>query len=490
MQETQHASLKTDDVEMTGISNINVLLGRNGAGKSRFLRSLDSGLSSTPGFNVRYISPERAGVFRKDGNIQNNLENNKDSLRGVRTQNQGGNFKAASATLLHEVELLYLRQLQDTTTIRNDLTRTFKRDRLDKINGLLSNVFIEQQRAEFVFISSSGVQVSPDQISSGESEAVALASEIMHFFEALDKTKFNVLLLDEPDVHLHPDLQSRLAKFIVQQIDDLAADVQPNVAICLATHSTPFVCALSTSSYTSIGTKDFDTSKVQQFAASIHLKKVAPFFGHPLSLCMSNDALLILEGQDDERVWQQASRSSKGRIRLFPVLATSVDQQFELEEFCSSLLVSIYDAPVAYSLRDGDGKTGELEPVGPVIRFRLECYAIENVLVTDECLGILQTTWHDFQQAATAWITQNQSHQYVDEVSALVGAVDRMRMQKIKQIRQLICAIAGSTKPWEVVVGQAIGALDVDHLADTPGSLQDFIGLKAVRSLLGARNRQ
>jgi predicted ATP-dependent endonuclease of OLD family len=41
-----------------------------------------------------------------------------------------------------------------------------------------------------------------------------------------------LLLLDEPDVHLHPDLQSRLVKFLVKLIDEFDFD------ILMATHST------------------------------------------------------------------------------------------------------------------------------------------------------------------------------------------------------------------------------------------------------------
>jgi ABC-type branched-subunit amino acid transport system ATPase component len=480
----KYSEFKTQEAELLNISNVNIILGRNGAGKSLFLRALDVSLSGDPNYNVRYISPERAGVFRKDGNVQTNIENNITWLRDTRRRNQADNFKAASAYLLREIEVSYLRRLQDSISIRQDLQRNFRVDRLDGINRLLSNISIEQVDSNFVFINSLGESVPPEQISSGESEAIALASEIMYFFETLDGSKFNILLLDEPDVHLHPDLQARLAKFILKEITGLPDELRPNVAICLATHSTPFVCALAESAYTSIGTKDFGVKEVQQKAAPQQIKKVAPFFGHPLSLSLSNDVMLLLEGEDDERVWQQAARSSQGRIRLFPVLATSVDQQFELEEFCAELLKSLYDDPRAYSLRDGDGKTGELPPIGPVFRFRLNCYAIENTLVSDECLQVLHRTWADFQISATSWLKENPDHRDKGLIEKLIVSEDRMRQQKIKQIRQLICSIADSKKPWEVVVGQAIGSLNISSLPTGSDTLASFIGIDAVQVLL------
>lgn len=473
------SELATADAVLAKISQINIVLGRNGAGKSRFFRAIDSGLAGDPGYNVRYISPERAGVFRRDGNIQNHMEQNKDWLRSVRGRNQADNFKAASANLLRELELAYLRRLESTPALRNNPEKTFRLDRLDKINRLLSNVSISQEGSDLVFRSSSGEIVQADQISSGESEAVALASEIMYFFDTLHSERFNLLLLDEPDVHLHPDLQARLARLLISSIAGLESGNRENVAVCIATHSTPLVCALATSSYTTIGTKQYGQKVVEQVSATDSLKKAAPFFGHPLSLSLSNDTLLIVEGEDDERVWQQAGRSSQGRIRLFPVVAESVDQQTELEKTCAPLLSALYDKPVAYSLRDGDGVAEGLAPTGPVVRFRLQSYAVENLLITDECLSVLGTSWLQFQQAADKWLLENPEHRDKALLAMLISSDDRLRHTKIKAIRQLICVISGTTKPWEVVVGQAIGSLG--GVTQTAGvvSLVDFIGRTA-----------
>jgi hypothetical protein len=480
--------LDTPLAKITNITAINLILGRNGAGKSRFLRNLEDNLVRSDDYYVRYISPERAGVFKRQGHVDTNMEGNVDWLRNVRARNQSDNFKAASASLLREVEILYLRRLQDTVTIRNDLGRSFKTDRLDKINSLLTNIYLSQEKSNFVFRAHDDSIIQPDQISSGESEVVSLAAEIIYFFETVDSSKFNVLLLDEPDVHLHPDLQARLAKFILSMIDDIDLDTKSSVAICLATHSTPLVCALAPSQYTSIGNKNFDQNEIVQTPASDHLKKVAPFFGHPLSLSLSNDALLILEGEDDERVWQQAARSAQGRIRVFPVLASSVDQQSDLENFCAQMLKSLYDNPIGYSLRDGDGKIEKLTPVEPIMRFRLNCYAIENLLLTDEGLAILKTNWNEFKQKATEWLNKNPEHRDVEFIRELICDHDRSQHKKIKQVRQLICSIADSLKPWEVVVGQALGTIKIPTEIATsevvPTSLLNFVGLDAVQHLL------
>ena len=47
-------------------SSLNLIVGRNGSGKSRFLRAL-SKIRDEGDANVSYVSPERAGKFAADG---------------------------------------------------------------------------------------------------------------------------------------------------------------------------------------------------------------------------------------------------------------------------------------------------------------------------------------------------------------------------------------------------------------------------------------
>lgn len=251
-------------------------------GKSRFLRDIEQTISQNKQqFYVRYVSPERAGSFKRDGTILTNMSDNPEWLRHTRAVNQASNFKAASAMLFREAETLYLRRLANTPEIRTDLTRNFQTDRLSKINQLLTNISLEMGNADYEFRSLvDGQIIDPAQISSGESEAVALAAEIIYFFDTIDPEKFNVLLLDEPDVHLHPDLQARLGKLIISMLDEFRTHAN-SIAICLSTHSSPLVCSLAASPYVSIGTKSFAVNEISLIPASDELRKIAPFFGHP-----------------------------------------------------------------------------------------------------------------------------------------------------------------------------------------------------------------
>ncbi|MDC7788221.1 AAA family ATPase [Rhodoplanes sp. TEM] len=477
--------LKGQTAHLTNLNNINVIMGRNGAGKSRFLRDIEEMTSrNNQRFYVRYVSPERAGTFKRNGSVITNMTSNPNWLRESRATNQSSDFKAASAMLFREAETLYLRRLASTPEIRLNQTRNFETDRLSKVNQLLTNISLEMGKTDLEFRSlADGQVIRPEEISSGESEAVALSTEILYFFDTIEPSKFNLLLLDEPDVHLHPDLQARLGKLIISMLDEFKNQAE-SIAVCLSTHSSPLVCSLADSPYVSIGTKSFAVDAVELKPISAELRKVAPFFGHPLSLSLSEDVALILEGEDDERVWQQAARTSKGRIKVFPVLAGSVDQQAELESFCVDLLGTLYDNPVAFSLRDGDGVVDQpLEHCFPIKRYRLNCYSIENTIVTDPCLAVMRTTWPDFIAAVTKWVEENHDHPDSILIKELAESNDRLRHKKIKRIRQLVCAVLECKKPWEVVVGQAIGALMSKDLTNS-NMLVDFLGAEMVSDII------
>ncbi|WP_428612742.1 hypothetical protein, partial [Pseudoalteromonas sp.] len=120
-----------------------------------------------------------------------------------------------------------------------------------------------------------------------------------------------------------------------------------------------------------------------------------------------------------------------------------------------------------------------------VIRYRLQCYAIENLLLTDQCLSVLGKTWEEFKVSATSWLEENDQHRDTQKIQELIDSPDRLVNTKIKAIRQLICSICGSGKPWEVVVGQALGTLDTSSLPNGDFDIPKFMGLDATTTLLG-----
>jgi hypothetical protein len=95
----------------------------------------------------------------------------------------------------------------------------------------------------------------------------------------------------------------------------------------------------------------------------------------------------------------------------------------------------------------------------------------------------MNDTWDGFVKKAAAWITANPGHADIEVLQQATTSADRLRHTKIKKIRHLICAVLDCSKPWEVVVGQAIGTLRKEDLANS-NMLIDFLGAEMVRNVI------
>ena len=87
----------------------------------------------------------------------------------------------------------------------------------------------------FPVLTKSGQPLDEANLFSGESELIALAIEVLVFSRQSMANK--ILLLDEPDMHLHPDLQQRFTAFVK------SIAVAHNFCVVIATHSTAIIRA-------------------------------------------------------------------------------------------------------------------------------------------------------------------------------------------------------------------------------------------------------
>src|SRR5688500_11601743 len=95
-------------VTLRNLAKFNVLLGKNGCGKSTALKSLDSGLDKNTFGRIRYISPERGGLLNYEAGIQQAMAQ-PNWMSDSRRKNQSDNFRQQSATLFRVLEMLVLR---------------------------------------------------------------------------------------------------------------------------------------------------------------------------------------------------------------------------------------------------------------------------------------------------------------------------------------------------------------------------------------------
>lgn len=213
------------------------------------------------------------------------------------------------------------------------------------------------------------------------------------------------------------------------------------------------------------------------------MQSVLPMFGaHPLSNIFNEKPPMIVEGEDDERIWQAAVRRSSGRISLYPCVASDIQSMNQHEEAARDLIESVYDNAKAYSLRDRDDQQYEIDDLGAVVRMRLSCRNAENLIVTDDVLAELKTDWPALRAGLEKWIVDNPTHSRIADATAFRDSGWDRKSFQLKNLRMVIVGIAGSTKPWEVAVGQAIARVCEERFSGQH-SLKNYLGEKVVSAL-------
>jgi len=500
-------TIETNGYVLKNPSKINIILGKNGCGKSRLLREVEKGLRSDENkdkFFISYITPERGGNMLLDPNVDQNI-NNGNWIHDNRGKNQCLNFKQQSFSKYIDLQLKVLMALEkktDKVEAKNQGYNIKEEDKLSyyvkKLNLLLENVYIQNKERGFNFYlkkreesqqtkEEKPQQVEARSISSGESEIISLAIECLTFSKNIEKEKNNILFLDEPDVHIHPDLQNKFMNFLIYLVKDI-----DNFKIIIATHSTAILGAVTDYKDARVAFMGFNQKNIEFKEISDIYKKILPVFGaHPLSNLFNEKPIFLVEGEDDERIWQQAVRTSGGKIKIYPCVCGDVQTMHDFEIKVKDIINSVYNNAKAYSLRDRDTKPEYIDDFPPTIRFRLTCFSAENLLISDEVLKSLGKNWEHLKGKIGNWlITEGQKeikHKYYDVMESFQeSGYQRKEFDNLKDLRNILVNILESNKPWEVIVGQVIGNLTWDDDTDfkKKNSIYDYLSEKLVKNII------
>jgi len=372
-----------------------------------------------------------------------------------------------------------LREIEREQFKPDYVPRTFDAS-VDRLNILLDRVRLERDvnKAFKILVRDTGAEAGPQDISSGESELISLGVEFLAFLKECDPNKDNLFLVDEPDVHLHPDLQDRLAEFMVEAFKGA------RITLILATHSTALLAALASREETTVAFMRRKETVLQFKAASNVDKAILPIFGaHPLSNVFNQSPVLLIEGEDDERVWQQVVRSANGGVRIFPCVVDGISRFGEFETEVNSIIEAVYDSAVGFSLRDRDLHPEAIDDVGHLKRMRLSCRSTENLMLADQALALAGTDWATLKDKISAWVESNSQHQFHADVAAFVDGGFERKSHDLKSIRNILIGLV-SNKPWEVLVGQAIAGLAREGGPASDGTLRDYLGAKVCEHIL------
>jgi len=463
--------LGTGQWELKDLNEITVLFGKNGSGKSQLLRSLRDSDPST----YNYTSPERAGEITHDlGITQEHLSASGRASR--RPKNLSESFRQESISKIQTL-LLKMASKEGGTPLS-----TAKEDIENFLQILLPDFHFKIRGAqnppfELKRVHDDSVVSSVNTLSSGEAEVLTLALDLLTICAIweIDNQATRVLLIDEPDTHLHPDLQQHLGQFLVQLLDKY------NTQIIIATHSTTLLSAL--------GYHGGEKTSVIYLNNSVNEQKATKFEKslQELSTCLGGHALmgplfsaplLLVEGDDDNKIWSQVPRYNQVKLAVIPCNGADEVKSYQktLEKMFASLRTDQAE-PVGYALLDGDQGLPQEDAANPQknIKFiKLACRESENLFLTDEVLALLGTDW----EAAKVRI-KLESANYGEKATTLNGcdSWDR-KNDDVKEVIQQLSQILDPKKlPWTLRVAKCIGDKKPE------GQLAEFLGEELINSI-------
>lgn len=138
-----------------------------------------------------------------------------------------------------------------------------------------------------------------DEISSGSKEILTLITKIV-----LSRNGTDILLLEEPELHLHPNAERKLFSLIEETV---SADTGPQVI--LSTHSDVFV---NESQINNIIRVDRDPASGRTMLQSIpgeRTDEVLIDIGYDKSDLFQSSALVFVEGRSDQRILEEFART-------------------------------------------------------------------------------------------------------------------------------------------------------------------------------------
>lgn len=457
-----------DKWTLTALRPLTILFGKNGSGKSLLLRAWRN---KNPE-EFHYVVPERTGDFGFNINyMQGELDANQ--RRNQSQQNYTPEYRQRTFA---RVQAYYNAR---GATRAGQLIGPSP----DKLEALIAILFSDF-RIELVegfppyrIVRTDGEAGvgSAEQLSSGEAQFLSLGVDIvtMGALWELRGTERRFLLVDEPDAHIHPDLQVRFADFLLQVAKRFGMQV------AVATHSTTLLSALGQFAKHDAGViymRRGENVLVAQPFTDV-LKEVSAILGgHALMGPLFDVPLLLVEGDDDYRVWSQVPRHHHTSFAVIPCDGEKIQQYQRTLERVMGSVRERSDRTAGFALLDGDKPVPDSgNPPQDHIRFiGLACHEAENLYLTDEVLALFDQTWESAREAIVREAPRFGSKQ------ALLEAApnwDRRRADLKPVIAEIATILDPKPVHWTTRVGAAIGR------GRPSGSLEEFLGEAVVRSL-------
>lgn len=214
-------------------NRITAVLGTNGAGKSRKLKAFAKNAAIRS--SVLYIEGGRKiqltanfkefGIHEQVEQIESNIKNQRSEGLGNRLNTLLGLIYKSS----NDMDLRAARSIKKNKTISEE---SFPETPFDKVSNAFSEIFpdieltIDEKHDTIIAIQNSN-EYQINDMSDGEKQCLALLCDVLN-----QNFESNILVVDEPELNLHPKLAIRLWETIESKL--------PDASFIYATHNIMF----------------------------------------------------------------------------------------------------------------------------------------------------------------------------------------------------------------------------------------------------------
>ncbi len=452
------------------LSDVTVLFGKNGSGKSLLLRAWRD---QTPE-DVHYVTPERTGEM----DFQPQYLQQELTFQGRKDASSRNYMPEYRRRIISRIQSYFLTR----GDFRGDGSAPGSPSELeDFVNSLLSDFVIELVAAGNppyrLSRANDGQSIgSVDQLSSGEAQLVTIALDVLTISAIweIESKRQRIILIDEPDAHIHPDLEVRFADFLFRIADRF------NLQFAIATHSTSLLAAIGQFGGLRTGVMYLTLSRleyVSQKFTDIHKEMAACLGGHALMGPLFGAPILLVEGDDDYRIWSQVPRHHVTNLSVIPTMGDEIKRYQKALESIFASLRDPKDRPAGFALLDGDKPKPQPSAANPQkhIRFiRLQCHEAENLYLSDEVLRDMGTTWED---AVTRVMVTAESFGEKKARLLEVSRWNRLEDDIKELIEPLMQVLDPKSVHWTSRVGRTIGR------QIPSGQLRAFLGEEVVLAL-------
>ena len=197
---------------------------------------------------------------------------------------------------------------------------------------------------------------------------------------------------------------------------------------------------------------------------------MGPLFGAPL---------LLVEGDDDNKIWSQVPRYHKVKLAVIPCNGADEVKNYQktLEKIFASLRTD-QTSPVGFALLDGDQTLPTADANNPhanIKYIKLACRESENLFLTDEVLTLLN--FADWEAAKTKIKAESANYGAKQVQLDQCDSWDRKNSDIKDVILQLAQILSPKNVPWTQRVAKCIGDKKPE------GQLADFLGADVIGSI-------